>query len=93
MTQMMMNIDAEGNIYFDCRNHAGKVDVCIMASTLCNVLIMACKALGIEPKEEADAHITFDIIEAPDSLVQTFKAVHKVFCEIENQFPFYMKVY
>lgn len=93
MTQMMMNIDEKGSIYFDCRNHAEKVDVCIMASTLCNVLIVACRELGISPKEEADGHIVFDITEAPYPLVQTFKAVNKVFCEIEDQFPFFLKVY
>lgn len=93
MTQEMLNIDTRGNIYFDCRNHAEKVDVCIMASTLCNVLIVACAERGISPKEEADGHIVFDIIEAPGSLIDAFKAVHKVFVEIEDQFPFYMKVY
>lgn len=93
MTQQMMNIDAKGNIYFDCRNHARKVDVCIMVSTLCNVLIMACRELGIEPKEDEDGHLSFDIQEAPYPLVKTFQWVQKVFYEIEDQFPCYMKVY
>lgn len=93
MTKEMLTIDSRNNIYFDCRNHADKVDVCIMVSTLCNVLIVACAALGIEPKEDADGHLTFDIAEAPDSLVSVFRTVQKVFYSIEDQFPFYLKVY
>ena len=92
MTQEMLYID-KSNIYFDCRNHSEMKDVCIMASTLCNVLITACRDQGIEPKECEDGHLSFDISDAPETLMHTFLAVQQVFCEIENQFPSYLMVY
>ena len=93
MTQEIMYIDGKGSIYFDCRNHADMKDVCIMVSTLCNVLIMACRDHDIEPKEIADGHLCFDIPGAPYPLEQTFRWVQKVFEEIEAQFPDHFKIY
>lgn len=93
MTQEMMYIDSKGSIYFDCRQHAGEKDICIMASTLCNVLLVACRELGITPKEESDGHMAFDIVDAPAELIATFRWVQKVFEEIASQFPDYMAVY
>lgn len=93
MTQELMYIDAKGSIYFDCRNHAGLKDVCIMVSTLCNVLIVACGDLGITPRDDEDGHLCFDITDAPEALIQTFRWVQKVFDEIEAQFPENLRIY
>lgn len=96
MTQMMMNIDAKGSIFFDCRDHAEDREICAMVSTICNMLIVACKRFDIEPKEisEGDiAHVCFDIPEAPEPLMLMFKSARDCFCELEDQFPFRVKVY
>ena len=93
MTKEMMHIDENMNIYFDCRSHAGKTDVCIMCSTLCNVLIVACSEYGIEPKDDKDGHLSFDIEKAPSELVRIFGCVQKVFNAVGSQFPDHLMVY
>ena len=93
MTKETMEIDSQGRIYFDCRMHAGVKDVCIMISTLCNVLIVACKEYGIDPVIDDDGHLAFDIKHAPYPLMQVFQWVQMVFNEIQSQFPDNLSVY
>lgn len=94
MTKEKMYIDAASNeIYFDCKDHADNKDVCIMCSTLSNVLICACRRENIMPQKEEDGHLTISISEAKDTLISVFRAVQDVFDEVEYQFPFQLKVY
>ena len=93
MTKEMMNIDSKGGIYFDCRDHAENKDVCIMCSTLSNLLIVACMDYGIEPKDDVDGHLSFDIVDAPVELVKLFRWVQTVFDAMQTQFPDYLTVY
>lgn len=92
MTEVTMKFKPKGSIRFECRNHAGYKDVCIMASTLCNVLIVACDDYSIKPATDTEGHLSFDIEEAPYPLLHTFLWVMAVFKEIMRQFPEYIKV-
>ena len=92
MTEVTMRFGPKGSVYFDCANHAGEKDVCIMASTLCNVLIVACADYNILPKDDEDGHLSFDIAEVPYPLLHTFMWVRSVYKEIERQFPQYLQV-
>ena len=94
MTKEKMYIDTEAKeIYFDCIDHADNKDVCIMCSTLSNVLICACRRANIEPTKDEDGHLTISVPKATDTLISVFKAVQDVFDEVEYQFPFQLKVY
>ena len=94
MTKMKMYIDdTSGDIFFDCVDHADNKDVCIMCSTLSNVLICACRRVNIEPQTDEDGHLTISVAGAKKPLISTFKAVQEVFNEIEYQFPFQLKIY
>ena len=93
MTKVIMHISDDGSIMFDCVNHAGKKDVCIMCSTLVNVLITACRRENIQPTVDEDGHLRLDIEKAGPELISTFRAVRDVFYEVEDQFPFFCKNY
>lgn len=93
MTKEMMRIDEGGMIYFDCQNHAEKKDVCIICSTLANVLLCACRRCGIEPVTDEDGHLTITVDKAEYPLIETFRAVQDVYKEAADQFPWYLKIY
>ena len=92
MTKEMMRIDEKGMIFFDCQNHAKK-DVCIICSTLANVLICACRRCGIEPVTDEDGHLTITVDKAEYPLIETFRAVQDVYEEVAVQFPMNLKIY
>lgn len=93
MTKVKINMDSHMNIYFDVYQHAGSKDVCIMASTVCNMVIVACRSRNIRPVKDEDGHLTYIIDFADDSLVEVISDAEEVFREIERQFPDQLKLY
>ena len=88
MTEVLMQIDdTNKNIMFGCKNHAGDKDVCIMCSTLCNVLIAACDRANVESVQTGDALVRIIAYDTDPNLVETFYIVKDVFDEIAEQFP------
>lgn len=94
MTKVMSKIDEKNkSIFFDCMNHAGNREVCIMCSTLCCVLQAACERANVGNVMESDAHIQFSIDNADGTLMEVFASVMEVFKGVQEQFPDYCKVY
>lgn len=93
MTKVKINIDKTNNVFFDVYQHAGSKDVCIMASTVCNMVIVACRKRNIRPQTDEDGHLTYSIEYASDSLIEVITDAEEVFREIEHQFPDDLKVY
>ena len=95
MTEEKMRIDANGNIDFECRNHSEKRDVCIMCSTIKELLISACELNHIDLDEalyEADGVVKIHIRGASYPLVEAFRAAHETYKKIADQFPFFLKI-
>lgn len=94
MTEEKMRIDINGNIDFDLRNHSEKKDVCIMCSTLKELLISACELSGVDQDDiyEGDGVVVIHIRGASYPLVETFRAAHDTFKKIADQFPFFLKI-
>jgi hypothetical protein len=94
MTEEKMRIDVNGNIDFEVRNHSEKKDVCIMCSTLKEMLISACELNHIDPEDiyEAEAVCIIHIRGASYPLVETFRAAHETYKKIADQFPFFLKI-
>lgn len=94
MTKVMSKIDEkEQSIFFDCMNHAGTKDVCIICSTLCKVLLEAWKRADKGSAQISDGHVQFTIDNADASLMETFTCVASVFKEVAEEFPGNCKVY
>lgn len=94
MTKVMCKIDEkEQSIFFDCMNHAGKKDVCIICSTLCKVLLEAWKRADKGNAQISDGHVQFNIDDADSALMETFTCVSSVFKEVAEEFPEYCKLY
>lgn len=94
ITEEKMRIDAKGNIDFEIRNHSEKRDVCIMVSTIKELLIAACERSDVDPGciHEGDGVVIMHIRGASYPLVETFRAAQKTFHHIEDQFPFFLKI-
>ena len=93
MTKVKINIDSQKNVFFDCYQHAGTRDVCIMASTVCNMVIVACQKRNISPQTDEDGHLTYCIEYADDGLLEVIMSAEEVFKEIHNQFPEHLRLY
>lgn len=93
MTKVIMNIDKQSNIMFDCMNHADDHDVCTIISTLCNVLVEECFAIGNEPTVYNPGHVRIDITEAPYPAIEVFRAVGKQIQRVSIQNPDHVKIY
>ena len=98
MTKVMCKMDnddtkMDGSIFFDCMNHAGKKDVCIICSTLCKVLQEAMLRADKGSAQISDGHVQFTIDDADASLMETFACVMEVFKEVSEEFPEYCKLY
>jgi len=94
MTEEKMRIDVNGNIDFSCINHSGNTNVCIMCSTLEEVLVSACEQEHIDQESifEGDGVMKMHIRGASYPLVMTFKAVHETFKKVADQNPWYLKI-
>lgn len=94
MTEEKMRIWTNGNIDFELRNHSEKKDVCIMCSTLKELLISACELNHVDQDDiyEADGVVVIHLRGASYTLVETFRAAHETFKKIADQFPWFLKI-
>lgn len=93
MTKVMMNIKEDGDVFFDCINHAGDHDVCTGVTMLCNVLVVATERAKFSPAAYDDGHVRITIDDPPKWLRETFMTVLDVFMDMANKFPEYVKIY
>ena len=93
MTKVMMNIDRQNSIMFDCQNHADDHDVCTIASTLCNVLVEAAFRADSEPTIYEPGHVRLDIFKAHDDTLEIFETVMAVMKQAADQHPEFIKIY
>ena len=93
MTKVMMNIDSQGNIMFDCQNHADNYNVCTIVSTLCNVLVEAAFRADHEPTEYNPGHVRIDISKAQSDTLEIFETVMAVMRQAADQHPDHIKIY
>lgn len=93
MTKVMMNIDIDNTIMFDCQNHADNYDVCTIISTLCNVLVEACFRAGEEPTIYNPGHVRIDITKAHNDTLEIFETVKAVMEQAARQNPEFIKIY
>ena len=93
MTKAVFNYEKNGDIMFDCINHADDHDACTIASTLCNVLVMAADRAGRDPTIYNKGHVRIDLYNAPYPTVEVFKTVEDVLKVAAKQNPDYIKVY
>jgi hypothetical protein len=93
MTKIIMNIDKDSNIMFDCQNHADDHDVCTIISTLCNVLVEATFRADYEPTIYNPGHVRIDIPKAQDDTLEIFETVMGVIKQAARQHPEFIKIY
>jgi len=93
MTKAIFQYDK--GLMFDCVNHAGDHDVCTIVSTLCGVLVIACKRFDkdFEPTIYNEGHVRIDVSRADDSLKEVFRTVEAVMKQAAKQHPDYIKIY
>lgn len=97
MTKVMFDVHDYG-LMFDCMNHADDHDVCTVVSTLCNVLIAACKFYrkDFKPTEYGKGHVRIDLEFTENSamtVMAVFTSVMAVMEELSKQNPKYLKIY
>lgn len=93
MTKVMMNIDRQNNIMFDCVNHADNYDACTIVSTLCNVLVEASCRADCEPTIYNPGHVRLDIPKAQNDTLEIFETVMAVMKQAADQHPEFIKIY
>ena len=92
MTKIMMNIDDISGMYYECINHAGDSDVCIITSTLSNVIVEQCFIEGHEPTIYNKGHVRVDMPYSKEAYT-VFRAVEGVMQQAAHQHPEHIKIY
>jgi len=94
MTKVILNVDKKRkSVYFDCMNHAGDSLVCAMASTLCGIVLLSCERAKLMPDRYESGHMTVNIPNAADWMLNMFDIVGDVFEQIAEQYPQFIKIY
>lgn len=93
MTKVMLRIDENGLIFFDCLNHCNDYTVCAIISTLANVLVEACYRAGHEPTIYNKGHVRIDIPKAEYPTIEVFRIVDKGFRQVAEQYPDLVRLY
>lgn len=93
MTKTIFNYSSNGDIMFDCINHAEDHDACTIMSTLSNVLVEACIRAGSEPTIYNKGHVRIDLYKADSPTIETFKIVESVMRQAGEQHPDHIRVY
>lgn len=93
MTKVMLRADESGSLFYDCLNHSDDDSVCVMMSTLSNVLVEACFRTGREPTIYNKGHVRIDIPKAEYPTIEVFRCVDKVIEQVARQHPENVKVY
>ena len=92
-TKVIFDIKDNGEVYFDCLNHASDHDVCTIVTTLCDVLVAEALMLNHEPDKYEKGHINIYLPATERHHREVFKAVKMVFEHIEDEHPGQVKVY
>lgn len=95
MTKVILRIEKDGSLMFDCLNHSGDHDVCTIASTLCGVLCQACTRFdeNFEPTVYSDGHVRIDLSMTDETLREIFQVVEDVMQAAVNKHPEHIKIY
>lgn len=93
MTKTIFNYSDDGNIMFDCINHADDHDACNIMSTLSNVLVEACFRAGSEPTIYNKGHVRIDLYKAGYPTLEVFETVETVMRQAAEQHPDHIKIY
>ena len=93
MTKVIMHIDNYGEIFFDCLNHNSDYDICTIISTLCNVLVVETIRAHWQPKVYEPGHVTIEMSNADEKVAEVFRAVLRVFEDVQEQHPNQIKIY
>ena len=93
MTKVILNINSENNIMFDCLNHAGDPAVCRAVSALCGVLTIETARLDSEPTIYTEGHVRIDLFNASETTITIFNEVFEVFKQLAEQNPENVRIY
>lgn len=93
MSKVIITIEGDGNIYFEVVNHSENYDVCTIVSTLCNVMIKAMERHKFPVLTQEEGHVRIIVNHADDALVELTKTIRDTFYEVEDQHPYFVKVY
>lgn len=93
MTKVMIRTGDYGSAFYDCLNHAGDHDACIIMSTLSNVLVEACYRADKEPTEYSEGHVRIDLSKADYPTIEVFRAVEGVIEQAARQYPEHIQIY
>ena len=93
MTKTIFNYSVNGDIMFDCINHAEDHDACTIMSTLSNVLVEASCRAGTEPTIYNKGHVRIDLYKADYPTVEVFKTVEAVMRQAAEQHPDHIRIY
>ena len=93
MTKVILRIEKDNSIMFDCMNHSEDYNVCTIISTLCGVLGVAADRADCEPTIYNDGHCRFDIPKAQDDTIEVFDCVMDAMRQAAHQHPGHIKIY
>lgn len=92
MTKVMMNIDEISGMYYECIEHSGDHDSCVITSTLSNVIVEECFIEGHEPTIYNPGHVRIDMPYSKAAYT-VFRAVEGVMHQAARQHPDHIKIY
>jgi len=93
MTKAVFNYSTNGDVMFDCINHAGDHDACTIMATLSNVLVESAYRAGKEPTVYDKGHVRVDLYNAEYPTVEVFRTVEAVMRNAAKQMPDNIKIY
>ena len=93
MTNIVFNVDADKNIFFDALYHSGEHDTCTIVSSISNVLTAAALRAGHQPVIYEAGHVRIEIPEAKPETIEVFLAAEDCFRSLEKDRPQYVKIF
>ena len=94
MTKVLLNVDGDNNIFFECIQHAGDHDVCTITSALCNYLCTVADCYcGVNARTYTEGHVQLDIEGANEGVVASFMGAMEAFNALQSLAPGAIKVY
>lgn len=93
MTEIRFELGEGGSLEFECENHAGDSEVCMIVSTLCNVLVSSFIRSGLPIDEYESGKVLLYTEKANYPLVETFRTVVDVLEEVSSKYPENVKLY
>lgn len=93
MTKVILQIKDNGDLFYECMNHAGDHDVCTIMSTISNFLVEECFECGCEPTVYDKGHVRIDMSNAGELAKEIFRIAEKQISRLKAQNPEHIKVY